>query len=469
MAVIAPTRQQQIWRAQPRQEAFLRRDEDEVLYGGAAGGGKSDALIIWLIVRAQQFAGSRGIYFRRTFADLARADAALDRSKVLLSGIAKYDEQDHRWTLPFGAGTPATIDFGYLEHENDKYRYQSAQYGSMAFDELTQFYESQYLYMLSRNRTTIRGMRSLVRSGANPGGVGHDWVKRRFIDGKQPGVPFALPKAPGQVKTRYGCFIPAKLQDNQVLMELDPDYWERLLALPETEREALAYGNWNIFEGQFFKEWSPERHVCKPFKIPANWTRWTATDYGFADPFCTLWFARNPADRYHVYIYREAYGAGLRDEEQARAIVKASHGERVVVAVGDPSMFNKRSEQNKPSIASVYAKNGVKLVPGVNERIAGWQCVRRAMAWRDSGVDPVSGEMLTEIKPRLQVFEGMCPNLVRTIPAMLHDPLDTEDLADKIKSVKTEDHAVDPLRYGLMLESMPDKQQRKLLSFEVLA
>lgn len=439
-------KQQDTWQAQPRQRDFLLRLEDEVLLGGAAGGGKSDALIIWLITRSTDYPGSRGLYLRRTYADLSRAGAALDRSRELLYSIAKYDEQDHRWSFP----NRSTIDFGYLDTESDKYRHQSAQYDSIAFDELTQFVEAWYMYMLSRNRATVDGICPLIRAGTNPGGLGHDWVKRRFIDGKQPNTAFDLGEG------RTGCFIPARLQDNFILMQRDPGYWHRLLALPEDEREALAYGNWNLFQGQYFKEWREAKHVIAAFDIPATWTHWIAVDYGFAEPYCCLWFARNPDDKHHVYVYRESYGVGLRDEEQARQIVSATHGERIATAVGDPAMFNKRKEQDKPSIAAVYYRNGVKLLPAVNERVAGWQCVRRALAYTE------------QAKPRLQVLEGKAPNLCRTLPAMLHDPLDSEDMADKIKSTKTEDHAVDALRYGLMLESMPEKQQRKLLSFQVV-
>lgn len=446
------TTNRQNWIAQPRQEEFLLREEDEVLYGGAAGGGKSDALIIWLITRSKKFPGSRGIYFRRTYSDLSRADAALDRSKVLLNGVAKYDSQDHRWSFPNGS----TVDFGYLETDADRYRYSSAQYGSIVFDELTQFTEPQYLYMLSRNRTMIPGMKSLIRAATNPGGVGHDWVKRRFIDNKQPGMPFDLPLLPGQTKARLGCFIPAKLQDNTALMEADPDYWNKLLALPEEEREALAYGRWDLFQGQYFKEWREDKHVVPAFDIPPGWTRWISVDYGFSEPFCCLWFARDPSSKHHVYIYRESYGTGLRDEEQARLIVESSRGEHIAAAVGDPSMFNKRGEQGKPSIAQVYADNKVRLRTGVNERKAGWQCVRRALA------------CVGDKPPRLQIMDGRAPNLLRTLPAMIHDPLDSEDLADKVKSVKTEDHAVDALRYGLMLEATPEIKPNKLMDFEVL-
>jgi hypothetical protein len=436
-----------VWRAQPRQGTFLRRDEDEVLYGGAAGGGKSDALLIWLISRAQKHPGSNGLYLRRTYTDLSKAGCALDRSRDLLTGIAKYNQELHRWTLP----NSSVIDFGHMEHEDDKYRYNSSQYDSIAFDELTEFSEGQYTYMLSRNRATVDNIKPQVRSATNPGQLGHQWVRRRFIDPANAEEPFNLGN------NRRGCFIPARLQDNQVLLSRDPGYWDRLMSLPENERRALAFGDWDVFAGQFFTEWRSDVHVCKPFKIPAHWLRWLSVDYGFADPWCVLFWARDPEARHHVYIYRELYATGVRDEEQARRIAKVCKGEQVRMAVGDPSMFNKRSEQDKPSIAAVYWKHGVKIIPGVNSRVSGWQVVRQLLAYDDS------------TKPRLQVLDGCAPNLCRTLPAMIYDPLDSEDLADKIKSTKTEDHAVDSLRYGAVLEAMPEQQKTKLREFRWVA
>jgi hypothetical protein len=190
----------------------------------------------------------------------------------------------------------------------------------------------------------------------------------------------------------------------------------------------------------FFTEWNPQVHVVEGVELDPEWPRWVSVDYGFAAPWCALWFCRDPATRV-VYCYRERYGSGLRDEEQALEIKAASEGERIVLRVLDPSMFNARTEAQRPSIAQVYAGICGEVVPGMNNRRTGWSVVRAALDVRGEG------------GPRLRVVRGACPNLERTLPAMVRDQLDPEDVADKVRSQKTEDHAVDALRYGLAAEA----------------
>jgi PBSX family phage terminase large subunit len=194
-------------------------------------------------------------------------------------------------------------------------------------------------------------------------------------------------------------------------------------------------------EGMFFTEWNPEKHVVDAFDPPADWSRWTATDWGYADPWCVLWFARSPDRR--IYVYREIYAREIRDDQQAQLIVQpgqpasASHATSATRACS-----TQRNESDRPSIDTVYRNNGVPARARHQCAYPRLAAVRRALA----------GD-----KPRLQVMRERCPNLIRTMPMQVHDPLDPEDLADEIKHVKTEDHAEDTLRYGLMAEDGLDR------------
>lgn len=211
----------------------------EALYGGAAGGGKSDALLMAALMYVD-VPGYSAILFRRTYTDLSLPDALMDRSHQWLNGTAaKWNDRDKRWIFPSGA----TLSFGYLESERDKYRYQSAAFQFIGFDELTQFTESQYLYLFSR----LRRVESLdvplrMRAASNPGGVGHDWVNRRFnCDGRQLG--------------EFPPFIRATLDDNP---HLDRDeYRESLSYLDPVTREQLLNGDWTARQdgGMFRREW----------------------------------------------------------------------------------------------------------------------------------------------------------------------------------------------------------------------
>lgn len=231
--------------------------------------------------------------------------------------------------------------------------------------------------------------------------------------------------------------------DNPYIDALEIEAARQMLPERTFSQEYLA--DFSLNEGVFFPEWSEAKHVCEPFEVPDSWLRWTATDWGYADPFCTLWFARTP-DRSRVYVYREIYERGLREEQQAALILQQSGTERIAQHLADPAMWNQRAESGRPSIASIYHAHGVKIVPAGNSRVSGWQIVRRLLA----------GDT-----PRLQVFRT-CRNLIRTLPEMVHDPLDVEDLADKIKGQKTEDHAADTLRYGAVAEAQPSGQARQI-------
>lgn len=407
-------------------EAFYCRDP-QVLVEGPAGTGKSRAILEKLHICAQKYDGMRGAIVRKTRESLTQSAMVTFEQKVLPSPEAvPFNHESQEYRYPNGS----RLVVGGMDKAS---RVMSSEYDIIYIQEATELTEDDIEYLLTRLRNGVMPYQQLIMD-ANPDAPEH-WLNKRCMNG-----------VVTRIKTTH--------KDNP---SITPEYMAFLDSLTGYRRKRLRDGEWVAAEGQYFHEWDPEQHICQPFDIPATWTRWLAVDYGFADPWCVLWFARNPADKYHVYIYREAYATGLRDEQQAEKIVEASKGERISIPVGDPSMFNKRTEQNKPSIAWVYWRKGVPLRPAYNDRIAGWQTVRRALAWDN------------EHKPRLQIMEGRAPNLVRTLPSMVHDPLDSEDLADKIKSVKTEDHAVDALRYGLVLEAMPEQQQAKLLNFRVEA
>lgn len=416
---------------QPRGAALelLYAKEPEVLIEGPSGTGKSRSCLEKLHILAQKYSGIRGAIVRKTRESLTQSTLVTYERKVLPRPDAvkfHYDDQEYR----YGNGSVLTV--AGMDRES---RIMSSEYDIIYVAEATELLESEVEILTTRLRNGVMPYQQLIMD-CNPEGPEH-WLNQRCLRGT----------------TRR---LLSRHEDNP---SLTPDYLDKLRSLTGYRYRRLYLGEWVSAEGQFFHEWDPDIHICEPFEIRGpGWIRWVSIDYGYADPFCALWFARNFRDKYHIYIYKEAYGVGLRDEVQAKKIIEASGEDRINVYVADPSIFNSRKEQGRPSIAKVYVKNKVRpLIPGVNDRLLGWQVVRRALAF----------DLETGTKPRLQIIRGRAPNLVRTIPAMVHDPLDSEDLADKIRSQKTEDHACDCLRYGLVLETMPNQQRLKLRNFVV--
>ena len=303
-----------IWQPQGKQEAFMRRPEYECLYGGAAGGGKSDALLAEAL-RQVHVPHYRAIILRKTYPQLSEL---IDRSRAIYQPAfprARYNQTEHFWQFP----SRAKIYFGSMQHTKDRINYQGKRYDFIAFDELTHFTWDEYSYMFSRNRPSGPGTRVYIRATTNPGGVGHGWVKSRFILPSPPLTPiwddYQLVGADGkaiQLK-RNRVFVPATVFDNQRLLDNDPMYLANLAMMPEAERNALLYGSWDSFDGQVFTEWRNDpahyqdqrfTHVIDPFQVPAHWRIYRGFDFGYAKPFSVGWFAVDENGKiYHIKEY----------------------------------------------------------------------------------------------------------------------------------------------------------------------
>ncbi len=397
-----------------KQFEFMSRTETEILFGGAAGGGKSYGQLIDAFVTALRYPGSRQLILRRTLPELEKS---LIRVSLALfpKSVYRYSSSSHTGLFQNGS----VLDFGYCANENDVFRYQSAEYDVLRFDELTHFSEFQYVYLLSRLRGTNPCPKQ-VKSTTNPGGNGHMWVKARFIDPAPPRTPFT-----GQDgSTRF--FLPARIDDNRFLCEGDPDYKKRLLSLSVRDRRALLDGDWTVFDGQFFDEFRYDLHTCEPFCIPREWRRYRTIDYGL-DRLACLYIAVSP-DR-DVYVYREVCESNLVISEAARAIRESENGDTIYETLAPPDLWF-RSQESGKSKASLFLENGIHLVRSSNDREAGWLSIKELL--RSHGGAP----------PRLHIFRT-CTELCRCLPMLLVDPKRPEDVKNEPHEIT---HAPDALR-----------------------
>lgn len=451
------------WQRQARQVQFLeacglafaikgegqpeRPIADTILYGGAAGGGKSDALLMVAFIICVIFRGAKVAFFRRKFTQLEGPGGAIMRSTEMWGGlgVAKWNGQMHRWTFKNGS----VIQFCHCQFEKDLQNYQSQQFDVILFDEATQFTRHQVHYMFSRNRTVVPGLVPFIALATNPGNVGHGWVKKEFIDQGRlvPGEPFQHEVEEGVWRTH--AFIPARLDDNQVLVSRDPGYRNRLMSLDPMLRKQLLEGDWDSFTGQFFPEFDRALHVVQPFAIPRNWIRAASLDWGYVDPCCILWHAVNPQTS-RIVTYREEYFSEKRASDAAeyflsRSVHPDGAREHIAYVRASPDMFRETGLGGKtlpgPTIAESWIEKGIPLQPADNRRIIGWTRMREFLKQGPDGV------------PYWQIF-STCENLVRTLPELVRDDSKPEDV-----DPECEDHPGESARYYLMSRPQPSQSQ----------
>lgn len=426
-----------IWSPQPGpQKALVTCPVFETFFGGARGGGKTDAMIggDWPIHAQRYGIHAKGVFFRR---EMPQLEAAIERSKELYYKLgATWNEQKKIWRFPNGA----MLKFRPLERDGDAEKYQGHDYTRVYFEELTNYPSPAPVMKIKATVRSGAGVPCCFRATGNPGGPGHNWVKERYIDPDPNGFRV--------ITDEYGLkrvFIPAKLSDNRILVNRDPDY-ENRLKQSGSEQLVRAWldGDWNIVDGAFFDCWG-DQMILRPFEIPKDWLRFRSFDWGSSRPFSVGWWAVVSDDdvlpRGSLVRYREWYGAKsanegvkMTAEQVAEGIKKMEEGDNIGYGVADPAIF---AEDGGPSIAERMSRCGVYWKPADNKRVAGkgriggWDQMRQRMIGLDD-------------KPMIYCF-STCTDSIRTIPSLQHDSNKPEDL-----DTNAEDHAADEWRYACM-------------------
>ncbi|MBO7149250.1 MAG: phage terminase large subunit [Clostridia bacterium] len=417
-----------------KQRLFFESTARHTAYGGARGGGKSYAMRRKLVMLCMRYDNLSCLLLRRTLQEL-RKNHILPLT-FELNGFATYKKDERAFIFPNGS----RLELGYCDNDGDLLQYQGAEYDVIGFEEATNFREEWIRFITTSLRSTRTDFRTRVYYTCNPGGVGHNYIKRLFIDRDY---------ADGENAEDY-LFIPAKVYDNEPLMNANPDYIRLLKALPEAKRRAHLEGDWNACEGQVFEEFKNDpdhyndrfmTHVITPFDIPESWTVHRSFDFGYAKPFSCGWWACDYDGR--LYRILELYGCVPREpnvgvkwtpdeifSEIAR--IEREHpylAGKHVYGVADPSIWD---ASRGVSIAEVGEKHGVYFERGDNKRIAGWMQVHYRLSFDKNGL------------PMMYIFEN-CKDFIRTMPLLQYSTVSPEDIDTTL-----EDHIADETRYMCM-------------------
>lgn len=419
-----------------KQLLFFRDRHRYVAFGGARGGGKSWAVRVKAALLAVRWPGITVLIVRRTYPEL-RSNHIEPIQKLLPKELARY--HDGRKEHVFINGS--VIRYRYCDGEKDMARYQGTEADVIFIDEATQFDEKVFR-MFAACLRGVNGFPKRMYLTCNPGGRGHAWVKRLFVDRRF---------QPGEDPEEYS-FIRALVSDNRALMREQPQYVRQLETLPPKLREAWLYGRWDIFDGQFFEEFTDrvnaERrftHVIEPFVPPRSWKRFRSFDFGYARPFSFGWWAMDPDGR--LYRILELYGCTERPDEGVKWSVDRIFAEarRIedehpylrglpIEGVADPAIWE---SSRGPSIADIAARHAIYFRRGDNKRIPGWMQMHRRLAFDAEGY------------PMLYVF-STCKAFIRTVPALVYSTSRPEDL-----DTTQEDHVADETRYLCMMDPLP--------------
>lgn len=425
-----------LWSPNPGpQQKATDSDVYELLYGGAAFGGKSE----WLLHDGlkQVFHPSyKALLLRRTFPELREL---IDRSFAIFPKLGgKWNEQGKRWLFPSGA----IYQMGYCESYADVMQYQGQQFAWIGFDELGLCGEERiWTFLMSRNRAPFKGVNTYMRASANPGGAGHQWLKRRFISLCKPdGTPI-------ETKSGSRAFIQAFMTDNIIGMALDPDYEKRLDALPEIERQWLKYGDWNAGAGMGLADLNRDVHMIDPFEIPSHWTMFGSFDWGYNHPFAFGLFAADEDG--NVYLVDSVHGRHLQPDQIAHRIIESVPGYDVTklsqIAAGHDCWADRKARgELVPTIAEQFYELGLTLHKANISRISGVQNMRRYLTWKSPDGKPFD--------PRFRIFKTPAnQKAYECLESRVSDPDNIEDIlkTDANDAGEGGDDFYDMIRYGL--------------------